>query len=290
MGREATVELGVFSRTFERSGVGEVLDAVASHGFPLVHFNLRSMGLATIPPELSEGTCTAVNREVQARGLAMVGVSATFNAIHPDRQRRGRETELACQLIALAPALGTTFVSLSTGTRDPDDMWRRHPANDEASAWDDLHRTLDRLLDVARHVGVTLGIEPEQSNVVSSARQARRLLDEFGDDHLKIILDPANLLTPVTVSEQRTILDEAFDLLAPDVVVAHAKDLSKNGDVAAGRGLLDYQHYFELLRKHRLSVPIIVHEVEEPDIPRVRQFILQAAQGMGPNTAKAEPR
>ncbi len=277
------MELGIFSRTFERPTLGGVLDAVVEHGFPLVHFNFRSAGLPALPEQLSTAQCGVVRREVETRGLRMAGVSATFNAIHPDRERRTRETMLAQQVIARAPELGTRLVSLSTGTRDPDDMWRGHPANEEPSAWQDLRETLTALLEAAATAGVTLGIEPEHRNVVSSARLARRLLDEIGDPHLLIILDPANLLTPEAAGEQRRILGEAFDLLAPDVVMLHAKDFSADGDdVAAGRGLLDYALYGELVRRDRLRGPVVIHELTEDDVSRARAFVLQYLAPGGP--------
>jgi sugar phosphate isomerase/epimerase len=278
------VELGIFTRTFERPTLGGVLDAVVESGFPLVHFNFRSVGLPALPERLSSAQCAAVRREVEARGLRMAGVSATFNAIHPDYERRSRETEVAQQVILRAPDLGTRLVSLSTGTRDPDDMWRGSPANDEPSAWDDLRYTLARLLDAARRADVILGIEPEHNNVVSSARRARELLDEFHDEHLRIIFDAANLLTPETAGRQRPILAEAFDLLAPDSVVIHAKDLAAGGDVAAGRGLLDYVLYFELVAQHSLTAPVVIHEVAEDDVGRARDFVLAraAAAGLAP--------
>lgn len=267
-------DLGIFSRTFHRPALGAVLDAVAEDGFDLLHFSWRSAGLEALPADLTPERCSEVRRAVESRGLRLAGVSATFNVIHPDRARRQRETALACQVIGLAPALGTTFVSLSTGTRDPDDMWRAHPANAEPSAWSDLRYTLAVLLETAREAGVTLGIEPEHHNVVSSAHRARRLLDEFQDDHLRIILDAANLLTPATASQQQRILSEAFDLLGSDIAVIHAKDLAPTGDVAAGRGLLDYGVYFDLVVRRGIEAPVIIHEVEEDDVSRAREFVL----------------
>lgn len=277
MSSATAVDLGIFSRTFARPSLGAVLDAVAAHGFDLVHFNFRSAGMAVLPTGLTEDRCLWVRAEAQARGLRLAGVSATFNAIHPDRARRERETTLCCELIALAPALGTSFVSLSTGTRDSEDMWRGHPANDEPAAWNDLRYTLARLLEAARGANVTLGIEPEHNNVISSAHRARRILDEFHDEHLRIIFDAVNLLTPETTERQEAILGEAFDLLAPDIVVVHAKDLAAGGDVAAGRGLLDYDVYFRLLAQHAIATPVIIHEVAEDDVDRTRGFVLAHA-------------
>jgi len=50
----------------------------------------------------------------------------------------------------------------------------------------------------------------------------------------------------------REVLDEAFELLWPDIVIAHAKDLDQDGEAGhkpAGKGLLDYDHYLGLLRQ-----------------------------------------
>ena len=270
-------ELGIFSRTFERPELGSVLDQVEGHRFGLLHFSYKSAGLGPLPGDVSAEQCLAVRSQIVARNLRLAGVSATFNAIHPDRERRERETAAACHLIGLAPVLGTSFVSISTGTRDPGDMWRGHAANAEPEAWRDLGETLGRLLVAARAAGVTLGVEPEQNNVISSAPLARRLLDQFHDEHLGIILDAANLLTLASAEHQRDILAEAFDLLGPDVAAVHAKDLGAEGSVAAGLGLLDYPIFFELIARHGIAAPVIIHQVMEADVDRARQFVM--AQG-----------
>jgi sugar phosphate isomerase/epimerase len=272
------LELGIFSRTFARRTVDEVFDAVVAHGFRLVHFNFRSAGLDPLPAELSDDHCEVIGRAAEARALRLAGLSATFNAIHPDRDRRHRETALACRAIGCAPLLGAAVVSLCTGTRDPEHMWRGHPRNGDRSAWDDLRRTLELLLEAARAADVVLGIEPERNNVVSTAPRARRLLDQFVGEPLKIVLDPANLLDATSAVEQEDVLAEAFELLAPEVVVLHAKDVSVRGDCAAGQGMLDYQVVFELVNRHALAVPVVLHEVDEDDVSRARDFVLVASR------------
>ena len=74
------------------------------------------------------------------------------------------------------------MVTLCTGTRDPQNMWRAHPDNQTAQAWTDLRATLDVLLDAARDAGVQLGVEPEFANVVADAPTAARLLEQLGVD------------------------------------------------------------------------------------------------------------
>ena len=71
------------------------------------------------------------------------------------------------------------MVTLCTGTRDPDDMWRAHPDNATPGAWRDSVEQIAAALAVAEAHGVTLAFEPEHNNVVRDAPAGRRLLDEL---------------------------------------------------------------------------------------------------------------
>ena len=54
------------------------------------------------------------------------------------------------------------------------------------------------------------------------------------------MLDPANLFETAAPAERRRIIDEAVDLLGPDIVMAHAKDRdAEGGFAAAGSGVVD---------------------------------------------------
>jgi sugar phosphate isomerase/epimerase len=207
--------------------------------------------------------------------VGIPSVSATFNAIHPDTELRAAQTAQAVRLIGLVPELGADVVTLSSGTRDPDNMWRAHPGNLAEAAWADLRRTLDDLLAAAGDAGVCLGIEPEPGNVVRDARVAAQLLDELGHDApVGIVLDPANLLSPETVARQSEILAEAVDLLGASVISVQAKDVVASGYSAAGAGLMDYPGLFRQLAR-LAAVPVIVQDAHEGDAARVREDLLR---------------
>jgi sugar phosphate isomerase/epimerase len=83
---------------------------------------------------------------------------------------------------------------------------------------------------------------------------------------LKIILDAANLFQTGELGRMREIMDDAFDLLGPDLVLAHAKDLRASGHagtLALGKGVLDWDHYLARLRAAHFSGPLILHGFEE---------------------------
>lgn len=270
--------LGIFARIFRRNSADEVAAAVAAAGFDLVQLNLNSFGLATIP-DVDTVDFAGIRSAFDRHGVAIWGLSATYNMIDPDQAKRAESTQAAVALIAHASTLGATAVTLCTGTRDPDDIWRGHPGNGDPSAWTDMRATLDRLLPAAAEAGVRLGIEPESANVVRDARTARRLITDLGAEaaNVGIVLDPANLLTPATIDRQRDILTAAVDDLGEYVICLHAKDVVDSGYAAAGSGGLDYALVFRLARGLPRAVPTIIQDATEDDAPRVAAFLREHA-------------
>jgi sugar phosphate isomerase/epimerase len=172
--------------------------------------------------------------------------------------------------------MGTSLITLCTGTRDPQNMWRRHPDNDKPEAWKDLQASMREAIRVAGDSDAQLGIEPEVSNVIDSAAKARRLLDEMGSPRLRIVMDASNLFHAGELPRMREIMDEAFELLGRDIAIAHAKDLSRDGEAgheAAGTGVLDYDHYIALLRRYGFTGPLILHNLTEAQVPGCVQFL-----------------
>jgi sugar phosphate isomerase/epimerase len=129
---------------------------------------------------------------------------------------------------------------------------------------------------IARQANVVLAFEPEMSNVVGSARKARRLLDEIGSPHLRVTIDPANLFHAGELPRMKEILDEAFALVGRDIVLAHAKDLDHDGEAghkAAGQGVLDYERYLRLLRKYHFQGPLLLHGLTPGQVPGCMAFL-----------------
>jgi sugar phosphate isomerase/epimerase len=164
-------------------------------------------------------------------------------------------------------------------------MWRRHPDNSSPEAWSDLVASMRQAVQIAEEYGVTLAFEPEVANVVDSAQKARRLLDEMGSPYLKVVMDGANIYHAGELPRMREILDEAFALLGQDVALAHAKDLDRDGEaghLAAGKGLLDYEHYLSLLNKLDLDVAVILHGLTESELPGSLAFVRTKMQAIDP--------
>jgi sugar phosphate isomerase/epimerase len=256
-----------------------------------VQFNMACAGLPPLPDRIDAGLCERARDELAARGITMAAVSGTFNMAHPDPRQRQDGLRRLRVLVEACPRLGTSVITLCTGSRDAADMWRRHPDNDTPQAWQDMLGCVRQAVRIAEAVGVTLAFEPEVSNVVDSAVKGRRLLDEIGSPRLKVVMDGANLFHVGELPRMRAVLEEAFALLGRDVVLAHAKDLSRDGEAgheAPGQGLLDYDCYLGLLRSTGYEGPLIMHGLDESQVASCVDFLRRKLDG-GTSTPRTNP-
>jgi sugar phosphate isomerase/epimerase len=215
-------------------------------------------------------------------------------------------------LLSAARAMGTSLVTLCTGTRDPEDQWRHHPDNDTPEAWADLLTEMAKAAALAEQFHVDLGIEPEHANVVSSAARAARLLAEIPSPRLRIVLDPANLIDDVAPQDvargldpraypsgrpndgvapdrvdargepahdegrdsQHRLFAEACDLLGDRITMAHAKDRDVVGAVVpAGAGIIDFDSFFAALHRIGFAGPVVTHGLAASDAAAVARFL-----------------
>ena len=270
------MQIGIMSRTFARATLEEELDAVANHGIGCMQFGLSSAGVTELPTHIDAGLCDKIREEMAARNITMTALGGTYNMIHPDLQQRANGLRNLRVLASACDKLGTSVITLCTGTRDPNSMWRRHPDNDTPQAWDDLVVSMHQAIQVAEEYEVTLAFEPEVANVVDSAIKARRIIDQIGSPYLKVVMDGANIFHTGELPRMGEILDEAFALLGEHIAFAHAKDLDRDGEaghLAAGKGLLDYGQYLSLLNNVNPDVPIILHGLSEAEVDGCVAFL-----------------
>jgi sugar phosphate isomerase/epimerase len=248
------MHLGIFAKTFPRPTLEETLDAIADRGLTHVQFNMSCCGLPPLPERIDEDLCIWIARSFRERGLTMAAISGTFNLCDPDAGRLQENLERLKVLAAACRWLDTRIITLCTGTRDPDEMWRWHPENVRRSAWETLIASMREAVKIADRHEVSLAFEPEINNVVYSVARARMLLDQVESPWLKVVIDPANLVRPGDFPRMEEVLDEAFDWLSQDTVLAHAKNPVTGRDPEETITLRKY--HSEICRGLMPSLPI----------------------------------
>ena len=270
------IQIGILLGTFRTGTLEARLDGVKAAGIDAVQLSMDCAGLNMMPDEITPELAKKIRSAAAERGIRLASVAGTFNMCHPDAEQRQTGLRRLRVIAQSCSQMGITKIHLCTGTRDRNSMWRKHADNDTPEAWKDMTACVREATDIARQFRVVLAFEPEVSNIVNSAKKARRLMDEISSPNLKVTLDAANLFPTGTLPQMKAILDEAFALIGKDIVLAHAKDLDHDGDAGhlpAGQGKLDYDHYIALLHKYKFRGPLLLHSLSEAQVPGCAGFL-----------------
>ncbi len=266
------MKIGIFAKTFSRPTIEELFQSIASYGIYSVQFNLSCAGLETLPETVPSDLVQQIADSAEQAKVELSAISGTFNMAHPNPEVRRDNLMKLEVLCEVAARLRIPVITLCTGTRDPANMWKWHPENDSREAWDDMVRSIDSGLIAAEKNNLILAFEPESENVVNSANRARKLLDELGNPRLRIVIDPANLISPGR--SQKEILDNSFAQLGDAITIAHAKDRDSDFKAcAAGKGILDFEYYLRCLEQSGFTGPLVLHGLEENEVAFSREFL-----------------
>ncbi len=281
------MQLGIFAKTYDRPDVASCLQAVADAGIPATQFNLSVAGLPTIPDQaVPDDVVDAIRAATDQAGVALAAISGTFNSAHPDPAHRQTYLARFPHLCAVARDLQIGIITLSSGSRDPQDMWRWHPDNTTPQAWADSRTTLQALAALAEDYGLTFAVEPEHSNVLATADQAITMLDQIGSPALKIIYDAANLLDPDGYDPAAAAAAIGRDIatLGPHITLGHAKELiADRAPAAPGMGLLPWPLIVQTLHEAGFDGALVIHGLPETSVP-LAVTSLEAALAVAPTT------
>lgn len=219
---------------------------------------------------LADGTTEKLRAAAQNHGIEISATNGTFNMAHPDPQVRAEAIRRFDSFLAASRSLGASIVSLCSGTRCARHLWTYDPENRTDDAWRDMLDSMCRCTELAERRNVILAVETEASNVISTPEDARRLLDTVGSEHLKMILDPANLFLPGTAHPEnvRRTLRHAFDLFGDDIVLAHGKDIRAGDGIdfcATGEGIVDYPYLAALLSEIGFTGDMMLHGIYDAE-------------------------
>jgi sugar phosphate isomerase/epimerase len=284
------MQLGIMAKTFQRDTLEETLDAVGQHHLHSIQFSMTCCaGLPAMPEVIDPAVIAQIQAEMKSRQISMAAVSGTFNMAHPDPQIRRDGLRRLGVLSKVCQAIGTSIITLCTGSRDPENMWRWHDENTTPEAWRDMLETISAAVKIAENAGITLAFEPERANVIYSARLARDLLTSIASPNLKVVLDPANIIDGRNQAAIPSVIDEAFDLLGDDIVMAHAKDRGPDdGFRAAGKGVLDHARYLKHLHEMHFEGALIMHTLEEEEVDTTVQFLRRTFLKIAPSSGSLE--
>ncbi len=269
------IPLAIFAKTYGVDAPKELAAQLEEDKIAAVHYNMTCSGLSSLPKEIPQEKIQEIREQVLSRNIEIVGVSATFNMVHPNRAEIEKGLESLKAIAEASRQLKSNVITLCTGSKNAQDKWKWHPENSSEKTWSQFLDTLEKAIVIAEENDVILGIEPETANVVNSSAKAKILLADLQSDRVKIILDPANLFDSAKDKNSiREIVSKSFDLLYEDIAVAHAKDRSLDGTIrAAGKGDIDFEHFIGLLHQSGFQGPLVMHGLKAEEIPFATHYL-----------------
>ncbi|MHA6481783.1 sugar phosphate isomerase/epimerase family protein [Paenibacillus sp. strain BS8-2] len=146
--------------------------------------------------------------------------------------------------------------------------------------WDRLHQAMEELVEEAERWGITIGLEAAQGHLIDSSQTLAETISRFPSSCVGVVLDPCNLMNEHNATRQEDVIREAFELLGPRIVSAHAKDYKRSADgklkgTAAGLGELHYPLFWELLERHKPFGFVTLEDVRIEELSAAARFVLE---------------
>ncbi|WP_135547884.1 sugar phosphate isomerase/epimerase family protein [Paenibacillus cymbidii] len=266
--------VGILAHLAGKLPVKELAAQIASRKFDYVQLALAKAidGIDFSLGKLSPGLANEVGGAFDRAGVGIAVLGCYASLIDLDDATYRYNVDRFKEHLRHARHFGAPTVATEVGVPATDDpaLLARH--------WQRLDRALEELVEEAERWGVTIGLEAAQTHLIDTAGKLAETIERFPSSCVGVVLDPCNLLSAGNVDNQREIVAEAFRLLGPRIVSAHAKDWRRepNGGIAetaAGLGGLDYAQFWRLLEETKPRGFVTLEAVDAAQMAATAQFV-----------------
>lgn len=204
---------------FRRFSAESAIRRIAAIGYDGVEVCLEHPGLE--PEEIDVLRGAALATTAAAEGIEIATVS-----YHGDRDPLPARWERALRAVELTASMGTSTLIINAprpGLDAPEDLERQFLAQ------------LERLLERAGRLGVTIALEPEPGLLVHGVDEMLGLIARMGSEHLRVNLDVGHAF--LTEDDVPAAIDRLGDL----IVAAHIEDMpaGEHRHLVPGEGEMD---------------------------------------------------
>lgn len=281
------MKIGICTTDFSRRPLDGLFAAIEGMGFGATQFafdsieesGFRADNHIEIPAWIDEALPEKIAECAARHHLELTAVNGTFNMAHPDRAVREEGVRRFDGFARAVRTMGCGMITLCSGTRSRVSLWTGDPANDTPEAWRDMAGCMRAVCAAAEKYDLTLAIETEAGNIISTPERAARIMAEVGSERLKMIMDCANLFHAGEAKREnaRAVIGHAFDVFGRDVVLAHGKDIAESDGIrfcAAGEGIVDFPYFIKRLRDANYQGVMMLHGIDREDkMPACRALV-----------------
>ncbi|TDL73616.1 sugar phosphate isomerase/epimerase [Rhodococcus qingshengii] len=271
------MNLGIRGHDIENRPLHELVEEIANKGLTSVQLVLKKSfpDVNSDLGSLSPGLAHHIGGAFSKGNIQIAVLGCYFNLIHPNPEERRYGIERFKEHIRYARDFGCSLVATETGNVNADIIYTEENFKEEPFL--EVVESVRELVSEAEKFGVIVGIEAGVNHPVYSLATIKRLLDLVDSNNLQVVFDPVNLLTIENYTRQEEIFQEAFEVFGDRIAIFHAKDFiiedQKVITTAVGKGLLNYDFLFPLLKAKKPFITIIMEETTEPFIDESLNYL-----------------
>ena len=230
--------------------------------------------------EWDEEYISSIVSALSRHGVSVAMIGCYINPIEPDEEKRRLELDRFRKSLSLSKAFGCPYVGTETGTLNPKGGYSPDTSDPRNLAV--FRDSLSQMVDAAERYGSYVAIEAvARVHTISTPERLASILDGFRSDHLKVILDPVNLIPWTGIPEKdgvplRIPSEEAehswicsiLDIIGPRLVAIHCKDYyldgngTKIGNIPALTGCFRWKQFAEELHRRSVDVPWLLENLD----------------------------
>ncbi len=263
----------------------ERLAFARAQGFSCAHVALSKVlddfAMEEAPEKLTEEYALRVRETFEESGLECAVLGCYLNLADPDPERRAQTQEIYKAHLYFAAKIGARVVGTETYA-NPESVFA-DPAPQSEEAFRLLLDSLKPVVRCAEECGAVLAVEPVWSHIISTPERAARMLEELPSDHLQIILDAVNLISPQEAGQAEETIRKAISLLGERVRILHMKDyvITPEGEMdacACGLGSMRYEQLLSFAGERNIPMTL---ENTVPENAEEARLCLERIAGKG---------
>jgi len=240
--------IGMRGHDFGRMEPAALAAAISGCGYSAVQLAFGKAFVGQPEAYLSDDALHSLRQTFSAHTLSIPVMGCYVSAGDRDAAVRMREAEKFSRYLRASVKLGAQCVGTETTRFTADESEREE-------AYAGLLEFTRRVVHAAENCGAVAAVEPVSYHTMATPELTRRLLNDVPSAHLKVILDPANLLPPGVSSAavQLDLVKRSLALFGDKVCALHIKDGVWNSENRwenrpLGEGCMDWEALFPLLR------------------------------------------
>ena len=232
----------------------------------------------------------AVRDAVEQNDLVIAEVGRWCNLMDADPEKRKANLATVTEGLALADELNAKCCVDIAGTFDTASWFGPHPKNFSEEYFELAVENAQKIIDAVKPKRSTFAYEIMGWAIPDTAENYLRLFKAIDRKGFGVHLDVCNMInSPEKFWGNTQLINNAFDLLGPHIVSAHAKDLRWQTEMnihfvecPLGEGVLDYVTLLQRLATLPNDVPLMVeHMKDKAEYEKCRDFLYKTAPEAG---------